>query len=475
MTSAFIPVFTAYRHEKTEAEAWDFARRMFWNLAAVLAGVTLLGIIFAPELVRFFTLASAEPGKWTLAVVLTRLTFPFCLLVALTALAGAILNTLRVYWLPASVPIYLNLAIIAGAFAAWLFELSEPAIALALGVVAGGILQVLVQIPALVRRGMPFGFRLGFGHPGVKRVARLMLPAVAGVGLYQINVVVSTIFASQQEGWISALYYADRLMEIALGVYAISVATVVLPVLSQQAVEKQFEKMRETLAFALRNVAFIIVPAAIGLMVLGAPIVRLLFEHRAFGANSTELTAWALLFYAAGLPAFAAVRIMVQGFYAVQDTATPMRIAVVALVANVLLCAFLVGTPLAHGGLALATSLASYLNLGLLFVVFRKRLGGVDEGRLAVSLARTTLAALGMGAACWWLARAFNLVTTASFPWLLAGVALTIAAGLGVYLALAWLLRADELSEFFTLVTGRQIKKKATGVEAVLPATPLNR
>ncbi|MGH9804123.1 MAG: murein biosynthesis integral membrane protein MurJ [Candidatus Acidiferrales bacterium] len=474
MTSAFIPVFTAYRHEKTQAEAWDFARRMFWNLAAVLAGATLLGIIFAPELVRFFTLASAEPGKWTLAVVLTRLTFPYCTLIALTALAGAILNTLRVYWLPASVPIYLNLAIIAGAAAAWVLELPEPAVALALGVVAGGMLQVLVQIPALVRRGMPFGFRLGFGHAGVRRVARLMLPAMAGVGLYQFNVLFSTIFASQEEGWISALYYADRLMEIALGVYAISVATVVLPVLSQQAVEKQFEKMRQTLAFALRNVAFIVVPAAVGLMVLGEPIVRMLFEHRAFGASSTALTAWALLFYAAGLPAFAAVRIMVQGFYAVQDTVTPVRIAAVALIANLLLCALLVATPLGHGGLALATSLASYLNLVLLLLIFRRRLGGVDEGRLALSLARTTMAALGMGAACWWLAREFALTTTASFPWLVGGVALTIAAGLGVYLALAWLLRADELSEFYTLVTGRQLKKKAAGVETVLPATPIN-
>lgn len=474
MTSAFVPILTAYRHEKTEGEAWDFARRMFWSLAAVLVGVTLLGIIFAPELVRFFTLASPEPGKWTLAVALTRLTFPYCLLIGLTALAGAVLNTLRVYWLPASVPILLNVAIIGAAVAAWLLRLPEPAFALALGVVAGGLLQVGAQVPALLRRGMPFRIRLGFSHPGVRRVARLMLPAVAGVGLYQVNVVVSTIFASQEEGWISALYYADRLMEIALGVYAISVATVVLPVLSQHAVEKNFSKMRETLAFSLRNVAFIVVPAAIGLMVLRVPIVRMLFEHRAFGSASTDLTAWALLFYAVGLPAFASMRIVVQGFYAVQDTATPVRTAAVALIANVILCSLFVTTPLRHGGLALATSLASYLDLSLLYFIFRRRLGGVDEGRLVLSLARTTLAALGMGVACWWLARTFTLATTSSFPWLAAGVALTMTAGVGIYLGLAWLLRADELGEFYTLVTGRHLKKKATGVDAAVPATPLN-
>lgn len=473
MTSAFIPVFTTYRVERPAEEAWDFARRMFWTLATIMAGFSLLGILFAPWLVRLFTLASPDPQKWSLAVVLTRIAFPYCLLISLTALAGGMLNTLRLYGLPASVSIFFNLAIIAAAAVAWLSDYPEPAVALAVGVVLGGILQVVVQLPTLARRGLPFRFKLGFRHPGIRQVGKLMAPAIAGIGIYQINVLVGTIFASQQEGWISALYYADRLMEIALGAYAISVATVVLPVLSQQAVEKNFTAMRDTLTFSLRNVAFIVVPAAVGLMVLRDPIVKMLFEHRAFGANSTELTSWALLFYAVGLPAFASVRLVVQGFYATRDTTTPVFTAALALVANVVLCFALVG-PLRNGGLALATSLASYVDLTVLYLVFRRRMGGMEESRLAISLVRTTLAAAGMGAACWWLAHRLGLMELTRFPALVSGVLVTIALGGAVYLALAWLLRAEELGEFYTLVTGRQVKEKLPGVQAPIPYTPKN-
>ena len=470
MTGAFIPVFTSYRVEHTEAESWDFARRMFWTLATVLAGVTLLGVLFAPELVRLFTLFSAERAEWSLAVLLTRITFPYCLLVALTALAGAILNTHRVFGLPASVPIFLNAAIIAAAALAGLFGWREPAVALAAGVLVGGLLQLLVQLPALMRRGMGFGWRLGFSHPGVRRVAWLMLPAVGGVGIYQINVVVSTIFASQGEGWISSLYYADRLMEVALGVYAISVATVVLPVMAQQAAEKKLAEMRHTLTFALRNVAFIVVPASVGLIVLGHPLVRMLFEYRAFGAASTELTAWALLFYALGLPAFAAVRLVVQGLYAVQDMVSPVRAAFIALGANIVLCVLLVG-PLRQGGLALATSLASYLNLALHYIAFRRRVGPVEERHLGVSFARTAAAAAGMGLACWLLRVQFGLLEVSGFA-LVSRTVAAVAAGMGIFLALAWLLRAEELGEVYTLVTGRRVKAELPGVAAVMPDTP---
>lgn len=459
MTSAFIPVFTSYRVERPESDAWEFARRMFWALAVVLFGFTLLGVFFAPELVRFFTLASDDPEKWSVAVLLTRITFPYCLLISLTALAGGILNTLRVFGLPASVPIFLNLAIIGAAVVAWWLELAQPAVALALGVALGGLLQFLVQLPALVRRGMRFKFKLDFSHPGIRRVGKLMVPAIFGVGIYQVNVLVSTIFASEGEGWISALYYADRLMELVLGAYAISVATVVLPVMSQQAAEKKFTELRETLTFSFRSVAFIVVPAAVGLIVLREPIVRTLFEHEAFGANSTALTASALLFYALGLPAFSSVRVMIQGFYATQDTATPVRVAALALIANVVLCFSLVG-PLKHGGLALATSLASYVNFVVLYAVFRRRLGGVNESRLGLSVGRSLAAAAVMGMACHWLATQLGLLGNPRFAVLAAGLALTIAVGVIIYLSLAWLLGSEELSEVYTLVTGRRLREE---------------
>lgn len=468
MTGAFIPVFTAHRVEKPEAESWDFARRMFWTLATVLAGVTLLGIVLAPQLVRLFTLSSPLREEWSVAVLLTRITFPLCVLVALAALAGAILNTFRVFGLPAAASVYLNMAIIAAAVLCWLFGWRQPAVALAVGVLVGGVLQLLVQVPALVRRGMPFGFKLGFSHPGVRRVAWLMLPAVAGMGIYQINVLVSTFFASKQPGWISSLYYADRLMEVALGVYAISVATVVLPVMTQQAAEKKLPAMRHTLTFALRNVAFIVLPATVGLIVLGHPLVRTLFQYKAFSAASTDLTAWALLFYALGLPAFAAVRLVVQGLYAVQDTVSPMVAAGVALLANIVLCLVLAG-PLQNGGLALATSLASYLNLALHYIAFRRRVGPVEEGHLGVSFARTLAAAAGMGVACWLLQVELGLAEVKGLALVMRTLS-TVVAGAGVYLGLAWLLRAEELGEVYTLVTGRRMKEGVGGVQAAVPS-----
>ena len=468
MTAAFIPVFTSQRAQRTEAESWDFARRMFWTLATVLAAVTLVGIIFAPQLVALFTLAHPDPSQWAHAVLLTRITLPFCLLVSLTALAGAVLNTFRVFGLPAAVPIFLNLAIIASAFVSWLLGYSDPALALALGVLVGGVLQFAAQIPALLRRGMSFRFALGFRDPGVRRVGGLMLPAVAGVGIYQINVLVTTAFASHQEGWISALYYADRIMEVALGAYAISVATVVLPVMSQQAVENRLAEMRGTLTFALRNVAFIVIPAAAGLIVLRDPIVRVLFQHRAFGADSTSLTAYALLFYALGLPAFAAVRLVVQGFYALKDTATPVKVSALALGVNIGLCFLLLG-PLGHGGLALATSVASYVNLIVLYLLHRQRLGAADEGRLALSLLRSSVAGGVMAAACWFLNREF-VAGASNFGLLLASFVATIALGVVLYMGVAWLLRAEELGEFYTLLTGRRRAfNRLAGVGGAVP------
>ena len=464
MTASFIPVFTHYRANRPASESWDFARRMFWTLAMVMSGVALLGVILAPALVRLFTLASQDPEQWSLAVRLTRITFPYCLLIALTALAAAILNTLRVFALPASVPIYLNMAIIAAAGLAWFLDYQEPALILAYGVLIGGTMQLLVQIPLLARRGMPFGIRVDFEHPGMRRVVRLLLPAFAGVGIYQVNVLVGTIFASRSEGWISALYYADRVMELVLGAYAISVATVVLPVLSEQVVEKKLVAMRETLTFSLRNVTFIVVPAAVGLIVLSGPIIRMLFQHKAFTAMSTDLTAQALVSYAVGLPGFAAVRLLVQGFYAMEDTRTPVRVAALAMLANVAFCVLLIG-PLGHRGIALATSLAAYLNLAMLYVGWRRRAGNINEARLAISVGRTLCASIGMGLICWWLTSHLELVKVPEFSLLSVGCLTTIGIGIPAYWALAWLVRSEELNEVYTLVTGRSLTEKLRGTQ----------
>jgi putative peptidoglycan lipid II flippase len=243
-------------------------------------------------------------------------------------------------------------------------------------------------------------------------------------------------------------------------------------VLSQHAEARRFEEMRATLGFALRNVTFVMVPAAVGLIVLREPIVRALFQHRAFGADSTSLTAWALLFYALGLPALAAARLLVQAFYALEDTATPVRAAAFALVANLALCFLLVG-PLGQGGLALATSLAAYLQLAFLYFVFRRQSGAVEEARLALSVGRTTAAALGMGAACWVLLReaaALGLAGTAAW---LAALAVIILAGVAVFFTLAALLRAEEVGDFYTFAMGRARGEAVAGAALAPPKAGL--
>lgn len=476
MTGAFVPVFAHYRAERPD-EAWEFANRMFWTLATVLAGVTVLGIIFAPALVRLFTLLSLSPEQWSLAVLLTRITFPFCVLIALAALASAALNTVGVFGLPAATPIFLNLAIIGAAVGAYLTGYAHAAVALAAGIVAGGLLQLAVQIPTLWQKGMHFRFGISLRHPGVRRVGQLLLPAFAGVGIYQVNVLISTIFATSAwvpEGSVAALYYADRVMEVALGVYAISIATVILPVMSQQVAGRDLGAVKHTLSFAFRNVGFIVVPASVGLIVLHEPIIRVLFEYAAFSSRSTTLTAQALIFYAVGLPAFAAVRLVVQAFYALQDTATPMRMAAVALVANIVLC-FVLVRPLQHAGLALATSLASYVNFFSLYLILRRRIGPAEERPLGLSLLRTATASAGMATVCWGLDRAFGLMAIKSAGALAGSFALTLAAALGTYALFAWLLRAEELTEMRVLLRQRRERGHVAAVEATAVVATASR
>ena len=401
---------------------------------------------------------------WSQAVLMTRITFPFAWAISLAALASAALNSVRVFGLPASASIFLNLSLVASGGIAWYLGSAEPAIYLAVGFLLGGVLQFVIQIPALVRRGLPLGFRPDFNHPGIRRVWSLLVPVIAGAGVIQINIVVGLIFASRSEGWVSALFFAERLTGFVMGVSVLSIATVVLPLMSKQAAEQRMEAMADTLGFALRNAGFVVIPGAVGLMLFSVPVVRVLYEHAAFDDVSTGLTAWPLLFYAAGLPALAAVRLITQGFFAVKNPRTPLKGAIVALVANVILCFMLVG-PLGQGGLALATVIATYLNLLVLWL-FRQELGDVGERRLLISLGKASLAAAVMAGACWWLRGTALLNVSAGFLQAAAGLFAAILGGVLVYLGVSWLLRAEEIREFVYLLSGRTLPEGSLGLQA---------
>ncbi|NVM22206.1 MAG: murein biosynthesis integral membrane protein MurJ [Desulfobacterales bacterium] len=397
LTISFIPVFTEHLYKHGREDAFGLARSAWWILTMILAALTVIGIIVSPFIVRLIAHGFlALPEKFELTVLLTRIVFPYIFFIALVALSMGILNALGHFAAPAFAPVLLNVAMI-GAVLLLSPHLTRPSIGLAVGVIIGGCLQLGLQIPFLIRKGFHLLVRSPLYHAAIKRIALLMTPAVFGSAVYQINIFVGTLLASLlPEGSVSYLYYADRLVQFPLGVFGIALATAVLPSLSKQAAAGDLEGLRASFSYALRLVFFITIPAMTGLIILREPIVRLLFQRGAFDPATTVLTTRAVLYYGLGLWAFSGVRIVVAAFYALQDTKTPVKIAVVSLLVNIALSILLMG-PMRHGGLALATSLSSGVNLMLLIHALKKRLGRIGAHDIVRSIFKSAASAAVMG------------------------------------------------------------------------------
>jgi putative peptidoglycan lipid II flippase len=409
MSAAFIPVFTETLTKESKESALRLANAMFGRLLLVLIILTILGILFAPYVVKVIAggwAYKAEQDKYLLGVTLTRIMFPYLLFIGLAALAMGMLNSLRSFLAPALSPVMLNVMTITAVVLSVHF-LPLPILGVAVGVVLGGLCQFLIQIPGLRKHGMMIRPQLEPTHPGVEKITRLAAPVLFSSSVNQINILIGTIFASfLATGSITYLFYGMRFIHFPLGIFGIAVATAILPTMSAQAVRRETEEFRETLSFGLRLVFFIMFPAMAGLITLRVPIVNLLLEHGQFDRLSTQGTAAAILFYAVGLWAFAGVRIVAQAFYALQDTRTPVKIAVAALATNILLSsAFITWTPLQHGGLALATSFAAILNISLLTALLRKKIGRIDGKRILGSLLKIVPASAAMGAIGWLISR----------------------------------------------------------------------
>ena len=380
-----------------------------------------------------------------------RITFPYILLISLTALAGGILNTFERFLVPALTPALLNISLITAAI---LFSarLEVPVMALAWGVLAAGLMQLFVQVPALMRLGVMPRPRWGWRHSGVRKVMRLMIPTLIGSSVAQVNllfdVVIATFLVSGSVSW---LYYSDRLLEFPLGVFGVALSTVILPNLSRKFARQDPQAFSHTLDWALRLAMIITLPAAIGLAVLAAPILITLFQYGSFGANDVEMSALSLSAYAAGLPAFIAVKVLAPGFYARQDTKTPVKISIASLLANIVLNIVIVvpmlraGVVGAHAGLALATSLASALNLALLVLALRKKLGSLGWRGIAQSALKTLGSAVVMGATVWVAAKILIPAQGAPFIALLAGVMACVVAGLAVFGGCSYGIKSPEM------------------------------
>ena len=462
MSAALIPVFTETLTKSGKDDARRLANAVFARFLLILLALTVLGMIFAPYLVKALTWGwsvQADRDKYLMAVSLTRIMFPYLVFIGLAALAMGMLNSLRSFLIPALSPVMLNIMTIS-AIVTSMWLLPDPIIGVAVGVVLGGLFQFLMQMPGLRRQGMMLWPQFRPGHPGVSRIGRLSLPIFFSSSVNQLNIFIGTVLASYlATGSISYLFYGMRFIHFPLGIFGIAIATAVLPTLSAQAARGETTEFRETLSLGLRLVFFIMFPAMAGLITLRIPIVNLLLERGQFDWVSTAGTADAVLFYAMGLWAFAGVRIVAQAYYSLQDTRTPVKIAALALAANIILSILLMGS-LQHGGLALATSLAAMLNIGLLTRRLRKKIGRMDGRRILRSLVRIIPASAVMGIIGWWVSRdpAWKTIGEELYKTgLLCG---GIAASVVFYIGAMWLLKSEELKFLWSIM---KRKKKGSG------------
>ncbi len=399
-SQAFVPVMTEYRTRSPAGEVREFVDRMAGIFGLLLFVVTLVGVLAAPFIV--YALAPGFSGeKYDLTVAMLRVTFPYLLFISLVAMAAGILNTYGRFGAAAFTPVLLNLSMIGAVL--WLApHLDKPVMGLAWGVLIAGVIQLLFQLPFLARIGLLPRPSLKRGHDGVMRVFRLMVPAIFGVSVAQINMLVNTVLASfLVTGSVSWLYYSDRLMEFPLGVFGIALATVILPSLSRQHANGDKGEFSRLLDWALRWVFLIGVPATAALILLAGPLLVTFFHYGVFGEQDVRMSAQALVAFAAGLLGFILIKVLAPGFYARQDTKTPVRIGMIALVVNIILSVALVFV-LKHVGLALAISLAAFVNAALLYRGLRRRGVYTPESGWAGFFLRVVLASTVMGLAIAW-------------------------------------------------------------------------
>lgn len=465
LSASFIPVFTEYLTTKPKEEAQRLARISGWLLLAILSILTILGIVFSPIIVRIIAPGFINnPEKLSLTITLTRILFPFMMAIGLAALALGILNSLHRFLIPALAPCFLSISEIF--FILFICPLMRrPIIGLALGVLAGGFAQLFFQLPVIIREGFAIPARRSYcnphqnlfkrwisilNHPGVKRIGLLMIPATLGLSVSQVNIFVDTICASMlKEGSVTALYYANRIMQLPLALFGTAIATVTLPMMSRSVAATNIQELKETLSLALRMILFTIIPASLGLIILGKPIISLLFERGRFTSQATQSTSWALLFYSTGIVAYAGVKVVASAFYSMQDTRAPVRIASLAMVVNIVLNLILMRF-LDVGGLALATAIASFTNLSILLYYLRKKIGRLGGKKVLHSLAKISLASSVMAIACLYSSQLLGQINR------LIQVSGTILICLFIYILVSHLLHCEEIKYVWKIITRKE-------------------
>ncbi len=458
LSSAFVPTLTRHLTVQGRREAAELASHVTSALLLIVGAVCALGMIFSPQLVALLAPGyEGLPGKFELAVLLTRVMFPFLLMVALAAQAMGALNALDRYGVPALASTFFNLGSVAIGLAAGVtvgrrYE-HGLILSMAFGVVAGGALQWLWQVPSLRREGFRWRPTLDWRHPGLRQMGRLLLPAVVGNAAVQINVMVNTNLASSLtdaaghviNGPVSWLSYAFRFLQLPLGVFGVAIASATLPAVSRSAAIDRMDEFRDTLARSLGMLLLLTVPASVGLAVLGESMIGAVYQAGRFHAFDTHQTAIALTCYSVGLLGYAAIKVLAPAFYALNDARTPVLISLGSIAINLVAAkALLRWTSLSHAGLALATSLVALLGAATLFAVLERRIHGIHGRRLAATAVKVTLAAASMGVLCRISSAAIHLAAGGRTAHV-ADVAVSIPLGAAVFYLAARQLRVGEL------------------------------
>jgi len=453
VAAAFVPVFEHEVAERSEDDLWGLADSFHLAIATLASLLTAAGILAAPLLVRHL-LIPGNPDAWALTTRLVWITFPYLIFISSAAALMAVLNSRDRFSAAAFTPVLYNLTMISSVLV--MIRVETPIYVWAAAAVVGGFLQWLSLVPHARRLGMRFRPGVALRDPALRRIGALMVPGLFGVGITQVNVMVGQYLASFLAlGSISSLFFAARLTELPLGVFAVAIATVVLPLMSRQAARGQRDAMLETLNFALRQVAFITLPATVGLVLLRYEVVSVLFERGAFDAASTAATAAALSAYCVGLVGIAGVRVVAPGFFALRDTLTPVLTAAVAMIVHLVACLLLI-PGLGHAGIALASSVAAYVNLALLLLLLRRRVGPLGGRRLLATVVRLSAAAALMGWVVWGLRWRWFPAPDAGLLARGGALGAIIAIGGLTYVAAAAALRAPELAELRQIRSDRE-------------------
>jgi len=472
LSAAFVKVFTDYQINRSEQEAWRLASLVMNALAVILSVITIIGILFSRQFVDLIA-DGFSPEKAALATTLTQIMFPFILLVALAAVAMGVLNTKGIFGVPASASTVFNIvSIFVGLSAAyWLsgggwialsdknavpeFSAQWAIIGMAIGTLIGGAAQFLMQVPSLLKVGFRFSPVLSFADEGVRKVMALMGPAILGTSAVQVNVLVNTFFVSDIEGGISWLGYAFRLMQFPIGVFGVAIGIASVPVLSRMASENRLDDFRDTLSSSLKLVFLMTLPSACGLIVLGKPIIRLIYSHGgSFNEADVPMTAYALAGYSLGLTGYAAIKILSPAFYALNDAKTPMIIALCSIAVNglasYLFRDLLLQYDLGHVGVALATSSVALVNFFALALLMRKRIAGLNGKEIISAFLKIAVASAVMSAICYFSYYFLtNFLGAKTLPVKLIEVFVPIALGGIAFVVVAKILRVSEIDKFF--------------------------